>query len=253
MNRQSNINEAKSLLADIELGEEGLEAKRWRVAELAAEAVADGMSRREYAAAIGAKSNSNVGTWVRMWERWGARPDARPRFADAHATVMSGSDEIITPTERKARAEERRVPIRHEDRVEMATKLLADPEVVKAAAKTMLDPSTKAGRLLSQAAYDQDSEKRRHQRELEEQSRARRALPLPASMAKMVVKMNEWSLGLAGLIDELDTLPEGRQRELVADAARSLAVQAQRWVDRLEGKPDLRVIEGQAVRETVAS
>jgi hypothetical protein len=194
-------------------------------------------------------------TQAEVARRLGKGKDWVSRLLMWHQGDRSGATPFARDPENdfRARSEAKKVPTRHEDRVEMATKLLADPEVVKAAAKTVLDPSTKAGRLLSQAAYDQDSEKRRHQRELEEQSRARRALPLPASMAKMVVKMNEWSLGLAGLIDELDSLPEGRQRELVADAARSLAVQAQRWVDRLEGKPDLRVIEGQAVRETVAS
>jgi hypothetical protein len=249
MNPQSNIDEFKRLDTEIAESEADVEAKKWRQAELAAIAVADGMTQREYAEAVG-RHQTGVSQLVRMWRRFGQEPLlSRPRFASAQATVMASSDEVITASQHSARQEERRMPSRHEDRVEMATKLLADPEVAKAAAKTVLDPSTKAGRLLSQAAYDQDAEKRQHRRELDEQSRARSALPLPAYMAKMVVKMDEWSLGLAGLYDDLDSLPEGRGRELVANSARSLAVQAQRWVDRLEGKPDLRVIEGNTTRD----
>jgi transposase len=250
VNRQQNINEARSLLADIELGEADIEAKKWRVAELAAEAVADGMSRREYAKAV-SKSDSTINTYVRVWDRWGAQVLGRPLFKDAIAQVSTGEE--ITSREWNRRNAERRMPTQHEDRVAMATKLLADPEVVKAAAKTVLDPATRAGRLLAQAAYDQDADKRRRRREQEEQSRADKALPLPAYMAKMVVQMNEWTLGLAALVDDLDELPDGRGRELVADAARKLAEQAQRWVDRLERKPDLRVIEGKALRDEVAS
>ena len=60
--------------------------------------------------------------------------------------------------------------------------------------------------------------------------------PLPPHMAKMVAKMNAWSRSLATVVDHLDELPEGRQRELVLEAIRSLGEQAQRWLDRLEGR-----------------
>ena len=148
--------------------------------------------------------------------------------------------------EHQQRYVERKVPTRHEDRVEMATKLLSDPQVAKTVAAAVTDPSTKAGRLISQQVHEHEAERRREQAEKARQKALDRALPLPAYMADMVVKMNEWSLGLAALVDDLDELPEGRGRELVADAARGLAEQAQRWVDKLEPKPELRVIEGRS-------
>jgi len=144
-------------------------------------------------------------------------------------------------------------PVKHADRVEMAAKLLNDPKVAKAAIKTVMDTPSPARAAIDKVMYDQRATKRQKERDWAEQRRSAAALPLPAYMARMVEKMNEWSLGLAGLYDDLDELPDGRGRELVAKAAGQLAEQAQRWVDKLEGRPDLRVIEGKASRARVSA
>lgn len=243
MNRQTNISEARNLLTDIAVGEDDLEAKRWRLAELAAEAVADGMSRREYAAAIG-KSESTVRRWVITWAKYGAESTPhRPRFADAYATVETGSDELVTRTDVGRRTAERQVPTRHDDRVEMAAKLLDDPEVAKAVAERVVTDSSLSNRLITQTVLVSDAAKRRKSREQAKEMRQMGALPMAAHMSTMMLKMHEWAGGLAALIEDLDDLPEGRSRELVLEAARHLAKEAQRWVDRLEGEPNLRVIE----------
>lgn len=86
-------------------------------------------------------------------------------------------------------------------------------------------------------------------RQIEEASRKRDAdaVPLPAYMARMVVKINEWSAGLAALVDDLDQLPPGRSRDLVLESITELERQAHRWVERLERQPELTVIEGRKV------
>lgn len=149
-------------------------------------------------------------------------------------------------TEHQYRYAERQVPTRHEDRVEMATKLLSDPVVMKTAVKQATqEPEARAA--FSRMVYDHNADRRRVERERAQQRAADGAVPLPTYMAKMVEKMNDWALGLAGLVDDLDELPEGRGRELVAKAATNLRDQAQRWVDRLEPeRPALTVIEGRA-------
>ena len=48
MNRQANVREFKRLESEIAKSEADVEAKRWRQAELAAGAVADGITRAQY-------------------------------------------------------------------------------------------------------------------------------------------------------------------------------------------------------------
>jgi hypothetical protein len=180
-----------------------------------------------------------VGERIGKSYRWVGTLLAWRREGHAHALPFARG-------EAQERYAQRQVPTRHEDRVEMATKLLEDPTVAKAAVKTVMANPSHARRAIGVVMHDHNAEKRRQERERAAQRRADEAMPLPAYMAKMVEKMNEWSLGLAGLYDDLDELPEGRGRELVAAAAAQLAEQAQRWVDRLNGRPALTVIEGRA-------
>lgn len=253
MNKQANVTEFRRLEAeiakteaDVEAKKADVEAKKWRQAELAAEAVADGMTRAQYADEV-KKAATTIGRFVIVWERWGGlRHAERPRFADAYDTVDRGSDEILTASERGKLSRERQMPTRHEDRVEMVTKLMADPVVAKTVAATVTDPKTKAGRLISQQVHEHEAEQRQRRAERARQKALDEALPLPAYMADMVVKINEWSLGLAALVDDLDGLPEGRGRELVAEAVRGLNEQTQRWLDKLEPRPELHVIEGRS-------
>jgi hypothetical protein len=151
-------------------------------------------------------------------------------------------------TEAAIRYQQRTIPTRHEDKIEMAEKLLADPKVAKAAVQKVMAKPSHSRRVIDHAVHDANAERRRAERERAEQRRADGALPLPAYMATMVLKMDEWSGSLAALVDDIDELPEGRGREMVSEAAARLARQAQRWVDRLERRPQLEVIEGQARR-----
>jgi hypothetical protein len=147
-------------------------------------------------------------------------------------------------TDRQVRYRERQVPTQHEDRVEMATKLLADPKVAKTVAPVVTDRKTKAGRELAKAVWDKDAEERAENRKWNQERRAAGALPLPAYMAKMVEKINEWGIELAALVDDLDTLPEGPGRDSLVRACRGTAKQLERWIERLEAEP-ADVIEGQ--------
>jgi hypothetical protein len=83
-------------------------------------------------------------------------------------------------------------------------------------------------------------------RQVEEANRRRNATaaPLPAYMARMVVKINEWAAGLASIENDLEQLPDGRGREMVVDVLRELATQTQRCIDRLERPRRPDVIEG---------
>jgi hypothetical protein len=240
----SNVAEFRRLEAAIEASEADVEAMRWRQAELAAEAVAGGMTRTAYAQAVG-KDQAHVSRLVNVWTRYGLDlGHGRPRFRDAYATVRIGSSDIVDAAEASRRGRERQVPTRHEDRVEMATTLLADPDVVKG----VLAQPARARSEIRQAVHDEAAAEREHARQTRQQQREDRALPLPAYMATMVVKMGEWAAGLAALYDDLDALPDGEGRDAVARAAGELARQAQRWLDRLERRPELRVVEGEARR-----
>ena len=90
----------------------------------------------------------------------------------------------------------------------MATKLLADPKVAKQAVQAQAS-SPKVASAIRAAAYDLDAPRRKRANDYADQRAKDKALPLPAYMARMVEKMTEWALGLAGLYDDLDTLPEG--------------------------------------------
>jgi len=249
MNKTENIREFKQLESAIAEGEADIEAKRWRQAELAAIAVADGMSRVEYGQQVG-KSDQTISMFVRVWQRWGASGRGRrPRFADAMATIKAGSDEIVTKAEQTQREKERQVPTRHEDKVEMAEKLLADPAVAKAAVKTALGSSVRASNAIQSVMYDYNADKRKKQHARAEQRRQDNAVPLPAMWARISTKMTDWAFELAGIRPYVGELPEGSYgREAVAKAAEDLADQAQKLAAELRSQPELRVVEGTAKR-----
>jgi hypothetical protein len=233
---KSHLEAAAAYIAVAESGDAKREAYVKAADEiLAAQAEDPKLTRRQIGESIG-KSQ----TWVTELLGW--------RTSDRHADQTPWAAQV---DDHRYRSAERKVPTRHEDRVEMVEKLLADPEVVKTVAKTITNPKTKAGRLISQEVHDQDAAVREKRREQERQALIDKALPLPAYMANMVVKINEFSIGLAAMVEDLDQLPEGRGRELVAEAIDGLIRQAERWAEELApAKPDLRVIEGHA---TIAS
>jgi hypothetical protein len=122
----------------------------------------------------------------------------------------------------------------------------ATPDVRQKIIEAVTDPSTKAGRLIAQEVLTADANQRRKHREQTAQAKDDGAPPLPARMAAMVERMSEWANALAAITnDDLDELPPGTGRDLVADRARYLGTEAFRWVDTLTpAKPGLRVLEG---------
>ena len=85
---------------------------------------------------------------------------------------------------------------------------------------------------------------RKRQTEHAARRRDSEAAPLPAYMSRMVVKINEWAAGLASIEPDLDSLPEGRGRDMVLDVLRELVRQATRCIQRLSDEPADNVIEG---------
>src|SRR5215831_17972331 len=173
MNTKANITEFKRLGREIEQSEADVEAKKWRQAELAAQAIAAGMTQRGYAAEVGT-GKTRVGTLVAIWNRWGVHARGqRPRFKDAYETAKTGSEDLVTRADTRSRQEERREPTRHDDRVEMAASLMTDPEVAKAVL------ATPAARHVQQAVYRQDAEDREQVRQSRQRAAQAGALPLP--------------------------------------------------------------------------
>jgi len=181
-------------------------------------------------------------SWVRDLLRW--------RAADSH--VRASTSPFADPPGVRARQNERRVPTRHDDRVEMAAKLLQDPQVMKAAIPAAMKENTKTKATFDKVVYDHNAERRRKDRERAEQKAKDGALPLPAYMARMVEKMNEWTMALSSITDDdLDGLPDSRAKELVAQAAEALEQQAFRWSNRLRQAPNLTVIDGKSRRQAI--
>jgi hypothetical protein len=184
--------------------------------------------------AVGQQIGKSEG-WVRTLLRW--------RALDSH--VRASTSPFADLPGVRTRQAERQVPTRHDDRVEMATTLLQDPKVMKAAVAAAVQESPKVRATFDKVVYDHNAERRAKDRERAERKARDGALPLPAYMTKMLEKMNEWTLALASIRDdELDDLPDGRAKDLVASAAEALEEQAFRWSNRLRKAPDMSVIEG---------
>lgn len=230
MNDQAkkHLSAAASYIAVAESGDAKLAAYRQAADEIAAaQYVEPTISQREIGERIG-KSRPWVGQLVR-W-RTSGYPDSGP---------FDGPGQ----KEARRRLAERREPTDRADRVEMASRLLADPEVAKAAIPAVLAKRSKSQRLIEQAVSRKNADERKRQVDAARRRRDGEAAPLPAYMAKMVVKINEWAAALASIEGDLEQLPDGRGREMVLDVLRELASQTQRCIDRLE-RPG--VIEGRA-------
>jgi hypothetical protein len=237
-----------------EADEASAQAHRWEQARLAAEALDGGWTERQYAEAVGA-AKTTIHVYVGVWRRFAGHPgDQRPRFADAYNTVRMGSDEIVTTGERGRRERERQEPTRHDDRVEMAAKLLADPTVAKEAVPRVLatpaparSEPARAQRHIKQAVSQAGAHERRRALEEAQRKAQATAAPLPAFMARIVLKVNEMAAALAQLRGDFAALPEGRNRELVVHALKQLDEQVARiLVEMDEVPPGLgeNVIEG---------
>jgi hypothetical protein len=115
------------LTKEIDQGEAAIEAAKWERAERLAGLAAEGYTRRDIAADTG-MSATTVGTAIRIWEAYGVRARAqRPRYTDADYEIVGrgpgfgNSEPAIVAGASK---------MQHENKVEIARKLFADPEVV---------------------------------------------------------------------------------------------------------------------------
>jgi hypothetical protein len=143
---------------------------------------------------------------------------------------------------RDVRYRERKVPTEHVDRVEMAAKLLADPEV----AKGVLETPAAARSVVRQAIADQDADDREQARQARERRQKATAVPLPALFATMVRKIDDWVTGLRSVPDDALAELDGHPRDLVYERVDALRVEVDRWLRVLEEFPaldELPVIE----------
>jgi hypothetical protein len=135
----------------------------------------------------------------------------------------------------------------------LAEELGRDKDVAGAAIQQVIENPSPVSRRIEAVVAEREAARRKRAAETARRKAEREAIPLPAMMATLVVKMDEWAIALQALTDDaLDELPEGYQLELVGQAAQHLANQAQRIADRcrLAAESDAlgEVIEGEFAR-----
>jgi hypothetical protein len=226
-----HLEAARGYIAVAESGDAKREAYRKAADEiLAAMTEDDSLTQRKVGERIG-KGHA----WVGKLLRWAGSPENQglPFARDPENDF-------------RAKHEERKIPTRHEDKVEMAKTLIADKKV----AKQVLAERGPARRAMQQAVRDENKADREKAREWNEQRTV--GAPLPAWLSSMAVKLSDWGLAIAGLrdnfADELRELPPSTDREVVARAAYELARQARLLGDDLSDDPN--VIEASVIELT---
>jgi hypothetical protein len=138
-----------------------------------------------------------------------------------------------------------------EEKASEAARLLSDPKVAERAIREMTRRPSEAGRAIEKAVESTRRERAERSTKAREQRDEAKALPFPAHMAKMIIKIAEWAGELGYWYDELDTLPPTAERAQVGKTARELEHQARRWADKIEGI-ERREIEQDAPIESTA-
>jgi hypothetical protein len=226
---ERHLDNAKAHIAVAESGDAKRAAYEQAADEiLAAMADDSGLSTAHVAERIGKGQR-----WVQdllKWRRAGARTSAP--FSEARGTW----------DERKKEAE-RKVPTGHADRVEMATKLLADPEVAKGVMST---PA--AARTVVQEAVREHNQ---GWKQIRKRQREVGAVPLPAIWVKLTQKIGEWGSTLHFYRRELAKITDddlvglnsyGRERVAKTlaqfnDRLADLQLEVNRWRYALEETP----------------
>jgi len=156
--------------------------------------------------------------WVSKTKKW------HQQYRDIAPTPFS------TPQQREndRRYKERQVPTKHEDKVEMVTKLLDDPKVMR---DVVSNPTkNKTARKVRNAVTAMNAKERKEAIEREQQKAADRALPLPAILVSLMVKMREWAGDMSVVFEDVTAIPRSHpERASVGKAASDLRFQAQRW------------------------
>lgn len=219
---EKHLDEAAAFIAVAESGDAKQAAYRRAAEEIAAAKVADPeLSNREAARRIG-KSDKYVAALLDALR-------SALRTGEFHLEWQRGDRDRVG-AEKIAREQPEAFAAAYQQ---------APPKVQRQIAKQIAaDP------FVQQEVSRRNAQERKRQIEEANARRDATAVPLPAYMARMVVKINEWAAGLASLVDELDQLPPGHGRELVLESVSELERQAHRWVERLDERPELTVIEG---------
>jgi hypothetical protein len=139
--------------------------------------------------------------------------------------------------EAQRRYVERKAPTQHQDKVEMAKELLDDPKVLR---EIVSEPTkNKTARKVRNAVTAMNAKERKQAIEREQQKAKDRAVPLPAILIALVVKMREWALDMSGVYEDVVAIPgDHPQRAEVGRAASDLRHQAQRWELALAGEDE---------------
>jgi hypothetical protein len=252
-------------------GEDAAEDARWEQAKEVCSQLDAGRTQREIAADwINLRtrkpySHQHVSCCQRIWKRFGKVPcQDRPRWSDALATVMRGSDETVDTGKEWGDRMEARPPTSVESANRLARNLTtkAPPEVREAftqglvkgmsdaervqVAKDIIDTvGPKAGTQIESAAVEATDK-----RQAKAEPPRPRAIgrPLSAHFWRIVHQVGTlWRDAVRQIREELHTLtPEEQAR--VAEAYQNLRDELDRGLAILEGEPsdDGDVIEGTA-------
>jgi len=191
---------------------------------LAAMAADESLTQRSVGERLG-KSRQ----WVGDLLGWRARRDHGMPFSNVDAA---------------ARYRERQVPTRHEDRVEMAAKLLDDPQV----REDFLAHPSPAQRKVEHDVRAKGAEERRAAIDRAEQRRVDEALPLPAHLRQIAARLDEVSITMAALRDDVAELEPSAGADVLRASVQELIRQAEAWLEALRGSISFEVIEGRAAR-----
>lgn len=226
MNAQDHLDKAAAFIAVAESGDAKIAAYVQAADEIiAAQKAEPGLSLREVDRRLG----RGVG-YARMLVRWRDGDRTHPPFGGP------------ARNEARYRQQERQVPTEPEDRVDMAHALLEDEAVVE---QIFAKPSL-ASRRIERAVEEKQAAQRQRDREDRIRLDEAKAVPLPAYVAAMLVKLREWKLDVRRLRPYLDELTEREQQTSVADAHRALIFELEANVVALDPPPELGddVIDG---------
>lgn len=244
--RKNSVTEFKRLERLIEDSESTAEEARWAQAHLASEACESEMSQREFAGKVG-KDPAHINRIIHVWRKWGSVDDhqQQPTFTDAYRMVYTKTETVEASKE--VDQLRKRLPAAPEKRAEfLAEQLTADGDIAGEAIRKVIAEPSLASRRIKHVVEEREAEQRRKRKEEEQRSLEARAMPLPAYMAKMIIKIGDWARDLAFLVDNLEQLPDGPDLELLLKNVTELERQAGRWREKLDRRPDLTVIEGKA-------
>lgn len=235
--------EARAELAAAEKDEASANNHRWAAAERMAALADSGDSHRVIAEHVGLDQR-RVGRYIAVWRRHGgADPPHRPRWTDAmiEEDPAQSAESMRRRAVRQVAREEPEViadaavTLPAEVRRDIAVQALRDdPDIAEQAARAILDgPSSSSGFRIRRVAREAEA------RDVEDFARGRAqarrvsdaaAMPLPAHLAGMAIKMREWARALETVESDIREMVEDGRFHLdsLASSAALLAEHATR-------------------------